>query len=197
VFVGAEGKLFILDLDVIEKHPSIKEHIKNDDITGHTIRNATFKDISAKVVELVESWLHTSEYRPRLMDDRKPYLENVYSVRQFERSVEQSSLLWNAAHKLKLPDLQDLIYRKIESMRPMATNSLLILTRMVYWNPVANTEIDGKMRQMLKKEIASRLHEIIDEDALLFNRVVKSNVELASYIWQYQIDNPWVERSSS
>jgi hypothetical protein len=69
------------------------------------------------------------------------------------------------------------------------------MTRMVFWNSPKDADIDEKMRQMLRHNIATRLHEILEEEPLLFSRVVKSDTELANYIWDYQIKHPWEETS--
>lgn len=112
---------------------------------------------------------------------------------QYEEAAEQASLLWNVAHKLDLQGLQQLIFRKLQVQSPLAPNSLLMMTRMVFWNKATGTEVDEKMREMLRKEVAARFHECMDEEGLLLNRVIKADEELANYIWRYRLDNPWKE----
>jgi hypothetical protein len=193
IYVGDKEKLFILDRAVIHKYPSIMKHITGDNKNGFEIRNSTFGKLNPAAFESVVSWLKTADYAPRLMEGEYPYLENVKSATQFDEAAEAASVLWNIAHKLELTDLQELIYRKIEVQTPLATNSLLIMTRMVFWNSPTDADIDEKMRQMLRHDIAVRLHEILEEEPLLFSRVVKSDTELANYIWKHQIEHPWVD----
>jgi hypothetical protein len=171
------------------------KHISGDNKNGFEIRNATFKKFKPAAFESLEAWLKTADYIPRLIEGDYPYLENVKSAGQFEEAAEAASVLWNIAHKLDLTELQELIYRKIEVQTPLATNSLLMMTRMVFWNSPKDADIDEKMRQMLRHNIATRLHEILEEEPLLFSRVVKSDTELANYIWDYQIKHPWEETS--
>jgi hypothetical protein len=193
IYVGDKEKLFILDRAVIHKYPSIMKHITGDNKNGFEIRNSTFGKLNPAAFESVVSWLKTADYAPRLMEGEYPYLENVKSATQFDEAAEAASVLWNIAHKLELTDLQELIYRKIEVQTPLATNSLLIMTRIVFWNSPTDADIDEKMRQMLRHDIAVRLHEILEEEPLLFSRVVKSDTELANYIWKHQIEHPWVD----
>jgi hypothetical protein len=193
IYVGDKEKLFILDLAVIQKYPSIMKHIAGDNKNGFEIRSSTFGKLNPAAFESVVSWLKTTDYAPRLIEGDYPYLENVKSASQFDEAAEAASVLWNIAHKLDLTDLQQLIYRKIEVQTPLATNSLLMMTRMVFWNSPTDADIDEKMRQMLRQNIAVRLHEILEEEPLLFSRVVKSDTELANYIWKYQIEHPWVD----
>jgi hypothetical protein len=169
------------------------KHIAGDNKNGFEIRNPTFGKLNPAAFESVVSWLKTADYTPRLIEGDYPYLENVKSASQFDEAAEAASVLWNIAHKLDLTDLQQLIYRKIEVQTPLATNSLLMMTRMVFWNSPTDAGIDEKMRQMLRQNIAVRLHEILEEEPLLFSRVVKSDTELANYIWKYQIEHPWVD----
>jgi hypothetical protein len=193
IYVGDKEKLFILDRAVIHKYPSIMKHITGDNKNGFEIRNSTFGKLNPAAFESVVSWLKTADYAPRLIEGEYPYLENVKSATQFDEAAEAASVLWNIAHKLELTDLQELIYRKIEVQTPLATNSLLIMTRIVFWNSPTDADIDEKMRQMLRHDIAVRLHEILEEEPLLFSRVVKSDTELANYIWKHQIEHPWVD----
>jgi hypothetical protein len=171
------------------------KHITGDNKNGFEIRNSTFGKLNPTAFESVVSWLKTADYAPRLIEGEYPYLENVKSATQFDEAAEAASVLWNIAHKLELTDLQELIYRKIEVQTPLPTNSLLIMTRMVFWNSPTDADIDEKMRQMLRHDIAVRLHEILEEEPLLFSRIVKSDTELASYIWKHQIEHPWVDSS--
>ncbi|KAI5268643.1 hypothetical protein E4T47_07690 [Aureobasidium subglaciale] len=197
VYVGHEEKLFILDRTLLQKHPSFLKQITGDNKNGFEIRNTAFEKFKPDLFESLTTWLKTGDYKPRLIDDKHPHLEKVKSVAQFEEAAERASILWNTAHKLQLTTLQDLIYRKIEVQSPLDTGSLLMLTRMVFWNTAAGTEIDGKMREMLKHEIATRLYEIIEEEPLLFTRVMKSDAELAHHIFAYQVENPWIEPEES
>lgn len=166
-------------------------YISGDNENGFEIRNEIFKKLNSAAFESVVSWLTTADYTPRLVEGAYPYLENVKSAAQFDEAAETASMLWNIAHKLDLTDLQQLIYRKVEVQSPLAANSLLKLTRMVFWNSPKDTEVDEQMRQMLKQNVAARLHEILEEEPLLFSRVVKSDPELANYIWLYQVEHPW------
>ncbi|KAI5202791.1 hypothetical protein E4T39_04448 [Aureobasidium subglaciale] len=193
IYVGDEKKLFILDRTLIQKHPSFLKHITGDNKNGFEICNAIFEKFEPDHFESLITWLKTGDYKPRLIDDKHPHLEKVKSVAQFEEAAERASILWNTAHKLQLTTLQDLIYRKIEVQSPLATGSLLMLTRLVFWNTAAGTEIDGKMREMLKHEVATRLYDIIEEEPFLFSRVMKSDAEFARHIWAYQTENPWAE----
>ncbi|KAG9691087.1 hypothetical protein KCU95_g12523, partial [Aureobasidium melanogenum] len=193
IYVGAEKKLFILDRTLIQKHPSIMKHITGDNKNGFEIQNAVFKKLNPTAFESIVTWLNTADYAPRLIEGDHPHLEGVKSTGQFEEAADAASVLWNIAHKLELTDLQELIYRKIEVQTPLAANSLLLMTRMVFWNSPTDAKIDEKMRKMLRLDVATRLHEILDEEPLLFNRVVKSDVELANYIWAYQVEHPWEE----
>lgn len=167
------------------------KYITGDNKNGFEIRNQTFKKLNPAAFESVVTWFTTADYAPRLVEGAYPYLESVKSAAQFDEAAETAGMLWNVAHRLDLSELQQLIYRKIEVQSPLATNSLLKLTRMVFWNSPTDAEIDEKMRQMLKQNIAARLHEILEEEPLLFSRVVKSDTELASYIWSYQVEHPW------
>lgn len=167
------------------------KYITGDNDNGFEIRNEIFKKLNPAAFESFVSWLTTADYTPRLVEGAYPYLENVKSAAQFDEAAETASMLWNIAHKFDLTDLQQLIYRKTEVQSPLATNSLLKLTRMVFWNSAKEIEIDEKMRQMSKQNVAARLHEILEEEPLLFSRVVKSDTELANYIWLYQVEHPW------
>lgn len=169
------------------------KHIKGDRHTGFEIKNSVFEKWQPSVFESVVSWLNTADYKPRLIEGKHPHLEDIKSVGQFDEAAEAASKLWNIARKLQLTGLQELLYRKIEVQSPLPTNTLLIMTRLVFWNCADETEIDNKMRDMLKLDVAKRLHEILEEDAMLFSRVIKSEVELANYIWQYQAEHPWKE----
>ncbi|KAG9760095.1 hypothetical protein KCU73_g3057, partial [Aureobasidium melanogenum] len=143
--------------------------------------------------ESIVTWLNTGDYAPRLIEGDHPHLEGVKSTGQFEEAADAASALWNIAHKLELTDLQELIYRKIEVQTPLGANSLLLMTRMVFWNSPTDTKIDDKMRKMLRLDVAARLHELLEEEPLLFNRVIKSDMELASYVFAYQVEHPWEE----
>lgn len=169
------------------------KHITGDNKNGFEIQNAVFKRLDSTAFESIVTWLNTDDYAPRLIEGDHPHLKGVKSAGQFEEAADTASVLWNIAHKLELTDLQELIYRKIEVQTPLATNSLLMMTRMVFWNSPTNSEIDDKMRNMLKLDVAARLHEILQEEPYLLSRVVKSDVELANYIFQYQVDHPWEE----
>lgn len=193
VYVGDEGKLFILDRALIQKYPSIMKHVTGDNKNGFEIRNVVFRKLNSTVFESLVSWLNTADYAPRLIEGEHPHLEGVKSTGQFEEAADAASTLWNIAHKLELTDLQELIYRKIEVQMPLAANSLLMMTRMVFWNSPTNAKIDGKMRKMLKLDVAARLHEILQEEPFLFSRLIKSDVDLANYIFQYQVEHPWEE----
>ena len=158
------------------------KHIKGDRHTGFEIKDSLFEKWQPSVFESVVSWLNTADYKPRLIEGKHPHLEDIKSVGQFDEAAEAASKLWNIARKLQLTGLQELLYRKIEVQSPLSTNTLLIMTRLVFWNCADETEIDNKMRDMLKLDVAKRLHEILEEDAMLFSRVIKSEVELANYI---------------
>jgi hypothetical protein len=193
IYIGDEKKLFIVDRAIIQKCPSIMKQISGDNKNGFEIRNAMFNKFNPAGFESLVSWLKTADYTPRLIEGNYPHLENVKSASQFDEAAEAASVLWNIAHKLELIELQELIYRKIEVQTPLATNSLLMMTRMVFWNTPTDADIEEKMRQMLRENIATRLHEILEEEPLLFSRVIKSDSELAHYIWTYQIEHPWEE----
>ncbi|CAD0098600.1 unnamed protein product [Aureobasidium mustum] len=169
------------------------KHITGDNKNGFEIRNVVFRKLNPAAFESLVSWLNTADYAPRLIEGEHSHLEGVKSTGQFEEAADAASTLWNIAHKLELTDLQELIYRKIEVQTPLAANSLLMMTRMVFWNSPTNAKIDGKMRKMLKLDVAARLHEILQEEPFLFSRLVKSDVDLANYIFQYQVDHPWEE----
>ncbi|CAD0114232.1 unnamed protein product [Aureobasidium uvarum] len=191
IYVSDENKLFVLDRALIQKYPSFKKHITGDNKDGFEIRNATFKKFKLAAFESLVSWLRTADYAPRLIEGKHPHLESVKSVRQFEDTAEEASVLWEVAHKLELTDLQELIYRKIEVQTPLAPKSLLMFTRMIFWNSPTDAEIDDKMRRMLQREIAARWHELIDEENMILNRLIKSNVELANFIYTYQLEHPY------
>lgn len=193
IYIGDEKKLFILDRALIQKYPSFMKHITGDNKDGFEINNAVFEKFEPTAFESIVTWLNTADYAPRLIEGDHPHLEGVKSTGQFEDAADAASVLWNLAHKLELIDLQELIYRKIEVQTPLATNSLLLITRMVFWNSPTNSKIDEKMRNMLKLDVAARLYEILQEEPYLFCRVIKSDVDLASYVFQYQVDRPWEE----
>ncbi|CAC9887640.1 hypothetical protein D6D17_04054 [Aureobasidium pullulans] len=193
IYVGQEEKLFIVDRAVVQNYSQVMKHIKGDRHTGFEIKDSLFEKWQPSVFESVVSWLNTADYKPRLIEGKHPHLEDIKSVGQFDEAAEAASKLWNIARKLQLTGLQELLYRKIEVQSPLSTNTLLIMTRLVFWNCADETEIDNKMRDMLKLDVAKRLHEILEEDAMLFSRVIKSEVELANYIWQYQAEHPWKE----
>lgn len=171
------------------------KHITGDNKNGFEINNAVFRKFDLAAFESIVTWLNTADYAPRLIEGDHPHLEGVKSTSQFEDAADAASVLWNIAHKLELTDLQELIYRKTEVQTPLATNSLLLMTRMVFWNSPANSQIDDKMRNMLKLDVAARLYEILQEESYLFCRVIKSDVDLATYVFQYQVDHPWEEPS--
>ncbi|KAH0379155.1 hypothetical protein KCU92_g8321, partial [Aureobasidium melanogenum] len=193
VYVGDEKKLFILDRGLIQKYPSFMKHITGDNKDGFDIRDAAFRKLNPTAFESIVTWLNTGDYAPRLIEGDHPHLEGVKSTGQFEEAADAASALWNIAHKLELTNLQELIYRKIEVQTPLGANSLLLMTRMVFWNSPTDTKIDDKMRKMLRLDVAARLHELLEEEPLLFNRVIKSDVELASYVFAYQVEHPWEE----
>ncbi|CAD0085136.1 unnamed protein product [Aureobasidium vineae] len=193
IYVGDENKLFILDRALIQKYPSFMKHITGDNKNGFEICNETFEKFKSTPFESLVSWLKTADYAPRLIEGNHRHLENIKSAKQFEDAAEEASALWGIAHKLELTDLQELIYRKIEVQTPLAAKSLLMFTNMVFWNSSTDAEIDDKMRRMLRQDIAARMHEIIDEEPMLFNRVLKSNVELANYIYTYRLKHPYEE----
>ncbi|KAK6003738.1 hypothetical protein QM012_009509 [Aureobasidium pullulans] len=193
VYVGDEEKLFILDRILIQNYPSFMKHITGDNKNGFEIRNKVFRNLNSTAFESIMTWFNTADYGPRLIEGDHPHLEGVKSTAQFEEAADAASALWNLAHRLELTELQELIYRKIEVQTPLAANSLLMMTRMVFWNSPTDTKIDGKMRRMLRMDVAARLHEILEEEPYLLNRVIKGDVELANYIWQYRIDHPWEE----
>ncbi|KAI4715574.1 hypothetical protein E4T48_08254 [Aureobasidium sp. EXF-10727] len=193
IYVGDENKLFILDRALIQRHPSLMKHITGGNMNGFEIRNATFGRFRPEQFESLVSWLNTADYTPRLIQGNPPHLENIKSVKQFEDTAEAASKLWGVAHTLGLFDLQELIYRKIKVQTPLAVKSLLIFASMILSNSSTNAGIDNKMRSMLKQDIAARMHELIDEEPMLFNRVLKSNVELANYIYTYRLEHPWEE----
>ncbi|KAG9946803.1 hypothetical protein KCU85_g6199, partial [Aureobasidium melanogenum] len=193
IYVGAEKKLFILDRALIQKYPSFMKHITGDNKNGFEIQNPVFTKLNPDAFESIVTWLNTADYAPRLIEGDHPHLEGVKSTGQFEEAADTASTLWNIAHKLELTDLQELIYCKIEVQTPLAANSLLLMTRMVFWNSPTNAKIDCKMRKMLRLDVATRLHEILEEEPLLFSRVIKSDIELANFVWQYQVDHPWEE----
>lgn len=169
------------------------KHITGDNKNGFEIQNPVFTKLNPDAFESIVTWLNTADYAPRLIEGDHPHLEGVKSTGQFEEAADTASTLWNIAHKLELTDLQELIYCKIEVQTPLAANSLLLMTRMVFWNSPTNAKIDCKMRKMLRLDVATRLHEILEEEPLLFSRVIKSDIELANFVWQYQVDHPWEE----
>ncbi|KAI4724471.1 hypothetical protein E4T49_07806 [Aureobasidium sp. EXF-10728] len=193
VYVGDENKLFVLDRALIQRHPSLMKHITGDNKNGFEIRNATFEGFRPEQFESLVSWLNTADYAPRFIQGNHPHLENIKSVKQFEDTAEAASKLWGVAHTLGLFGLQELIYRKIKVQTPLAVKSLLIFTSMILSNSSTNAAIDDKMRRLLKQDVAARMHEIIDEEPMLFNRVLKSNVELANYVYTYRLEHPWEE----
>lgn len=151
--------------------------------------------ISAAAFMPIASYLQTSEFEPKLVDESSsmPKLQNVMFEEQKDHVAESIAKVYNTASKLQLAGLQSLAAMKLGTLYPLTPLVLLIVAKIIVssseWGCDAELELGG----WLADHITEYFWTLMDEHGKWLGEVLRSSEELKQNVFAKILSNAEVK----
>ena len=130
----------------------------------------------------VSQFLARGEYRPNILDSGTDFvrLEESLTASRCGEEMVRCGTIYNIAHRLELPCLQDLAFRKLQVLvlQSYPASAFLIVVERVF------EDAKPDMRQFTVEYCAARFWDLVKSETTKLVEVMKCNEELATGVFE-------------
>ncbi|KAJ9649663.1 hypothetical protein H2199_000442 [Coniosporium tulheliwenetii] len=133
-----------------------------DDTLGWHITRPLYSAFTVARFHPIAEFLTHGDFSPKLLDDDdpKPRLDGVESITQKADALLDCGRAFNVAREVQLPEMMQLVVRKICVLRPWPAAEVLMVTNFVFHEPPTGLDADDDLRKLLCNHIAKDFWDI-------------------------------------
>ncbi|OAP63394.1 hypothetical protein AYL99_02621 [Fonsecaea erecta] len=177
VYVGEKSTAMEVGLEDLDKSPVLKSFISESGAPGPYIMHPTLVTVNVDHFQSIREFLLMDEYMPALVNNPRgedvlpKQLDNCTTPDHYRHQALRAGHVYVIAETLRMPTLQDLIFRKITQAQfhPYGVKCLLDLALIIFSRP----ELDG-LKQKGKVTQAEDENENEEGDDALENWLINS-----------------------